>query len=329
VQVLVTGAAGQLGAYVVRELARRDFGVRALVEPGGSTEALEGTGVESVEGDVTVLPHLRRALEGCQAVIHAASMVSLWPPHSVRTTRVNVGGTLNMIEAALEARVKRFVYVGSASSFGPGTLEHPADERSPCRSSRYRTSYMDSKRRAHEIVLEAIRERGLPAVVVNPTYLIGAYGRPDGSSGALLRLRDGGLRAIPSGGRNLVYAGDAAVGACNALHEGRIGECYILGHANLTYRQAADLLSRVLHRPVTARTARPLAVRLAGLAGSLSGALTRRAPALSFPVARMLCVEWYHSPRKAVRELGLPQTPLDRAMREALAWFSREGCPWP
>ncbi|MBN1835835.1 MAG: hypothetical protein JW820_08285, partial [Spirochaetales bacterium] len=97
---------------------------------------------------------------------------------------------------------------------------------------------------------------------------------------------------------------------------------------NLTYREAGELFARVLHLSRSPKAAPPLAVGVVGMMGSLSGLLTRRPPVLSITSARMLCRECYYSPRKAVRELELPQTPLDTAVRAAVAWFTREGCPW-
>ncbi|MBN1837539.1 MAG: NAD-dependent epimerase/dehydratase family protein [Spirochaetales bacterium] len=327
-RVLVTGADGQLGAYVVRELRRRSYAVRGLVQPGRTAEALRGTDVEIAEGDVLDRQAVHRALGGCQAVVHAAAVVGFWPARSKHIMRVNLGGTENMIEGSLSAGIERFIYVGSASSFGPGTREKPADERSPYLNGRYHLGYMDSKMLAQRAVLEAASRRGLPAVVVNPTYLIGAYSDRNGSSGIVLRLLDGNLNIVPPGGRNFIFAGDAAVGVCNALERGQVGECYILGHANLTYREAGELFARVLRLSRSPKAAPPLAVGMVGVVGSLSAFLTRRPPILSITSTRMLCRECYYSPRKAVRELELPQSPLDTAVRAAVAWFTREGCPW-
>ncbi|MBN1835499.1 MAG: NAD-dependent epimerase/dehydratase family protein, partial [Spirochaetales bacterium] len=259
-RVLVTGADGQLGAYVVRELSRRDHAVRALVQPGRPTEALQGTGIEIAAGDVLDRQAVLRALRDCQAVVHAAAVVGFWPARSKHMMRVNLRGTENMIEASLSAGIERFVYVGSASSFGPGTREKPADERSPYLNARYHLDYMDSKMLAQQAVLEAASGRGLPAVVVNPTYLIGAYGDRNGSSGIVVKLLDGSVNLVPPGGRNFIFAGDTAVGVCNALEHGQVGECYILGHANLTYREAGELFAGVLHLSRSPKAAPPLAV---------------------------------------------------------------------
>jgi dihydroflavonol-4-reductase len=321
-KVLVTGGNGQLGATVVRELIARHHEVRALIKPGSDRAPLRGLDVAIVEADVVDHAAVCRATAGAEAVVHAAALVSYWPRRSRLTESVNLGGTRNAIDAALLAGVRRFVYVGSASSFGAGTLQRPGTEGSPYTAARYRMSYLDSKHAAQMAVLEAVETRGLPAIVVSPTFMLGPYGEPRGSSSLLLMLAGQKLAMVPPGGRNFVSTADVAAAIANSLVAGRVGECYILGHENLTYRAAFGRLCAVLGvRPPT-RVAAPVVVKLAGLVQSGAAAVTRRPPSLPLGAALMACDPCYYRCDKAIAELGLPQTPIETAAAQAWRWLT-------
>jgi dihydroflavonol-4-reductase len=320
--ILVTGANGQLGAAVVRELIARGHAVRALIKPASDPTPLRGLRVGVVEADIVDRAAVCRAAAGAEAIVHSAAVVSYWPRRSSLTAQVNFQGTRNVIDAALFAGVGRFVHVGSASSFGSGTLETPGNEESPYTAGRYRVSYFDSKHAAQQAVLGAVAERGLPAVVVNPTFMVGPYGDSRGSSSLLLLLAGGRIPRVPPGGRNFVSTRDVAAATANALELGRAGECYILGHENLTYREAFVRFCAVLGVRPPERPAPAWALRAAGLAQSLGAALTRRPPALPYAAALMTCDPCYYDCSKAIRELALPQTPIEEAAAEAWKWLS-------
>ena len=163
-RVLVTGGDGFLGTNVVLELLDRGYEVRILTEPDRNPGTLDGLPVEVFHGDIRESEAVSKAVDGCDFIIHTAASTSIWPPRSDLLTGINVEGTKNVVRAALSASVKRVVHIGSANTFGYGTKESPGDESRPYACGIYGLGYMDTKYEAHQLVLDAVKRSGLPAV---------------------------------------------------------------------------------------------------------------------------------------------------------------------
>jgi len=319
--VMVTGATGLLGANVVRELESRGHEVRVLVRPSSDLRALEGTHAERLPGHILDRGSLNRAMNGCQAVVHAAAQTGQWPSGYEHYEQVNVHGTRSVMEACRRNGIRRIVHVSTANAFGPGTREHPATELSEFRGFRTGSGYMISKYVAQQNLLMDVEKNRLPVVIVNPTFMIGAFDvKP--SSGRIILM---GLRKhwqfYPPGGKNFVHVRDAATAICNALERGNTGECYLLAGENLTYREFFGKLNRIAgNRP--AQWEIPGSVlQAAGMIGSLVEKTTGRPAPLNLVNSRLLSTGFYYSGKKAVRELGMPQTPVDTAISDTLEWF--------
>ena len=128
-----------------------------------------------------------------------------------------------------------------------------------------------------------------------------------------------------AGGRNYIHVRDAAVGIVNAYEKGRVGECYILGNRNLSYRELFDMIAdETGGKTPKFNYPRPL-VKIYGLFGSVFGRITKKKNVVSFTLAKIACDEHYYTAEKAVKELGLPQTPIETAIRDAFLWFEQNG----
>ena len=128
-----------------------------------------------------------------------------------------------------------------------------------------------------------------------------------------------------SGGRNYLCAKDAVVAIANALTMGRIGECYILGNQNLSYKEAFAKIAETVGVPAPRIFIPALITKAYGFIGSLVGKISGKAPAVSYPMALIACDDHYFSPAKAIRELGLPQTPVEIGIWECFEWLKENG----
>lgn len=323
-KIFVTGADGLLGSNIIRELLSRNYSIKVLSQKGRHVKTLDGLPIEKIEGDLLDKDSLRKGMEGCDFVIHAAASTAVWPTRSEITRRVNILGTKNVMELALEFNITRVVYVGTASTFGFGTKENPGKEGNPYRSSKYGMDYMDSKYEAHKIVIDFFK-KGLPVVIVNPTFMLGPYDSAPSSGAMILGVYNGKVPGYVPGGRNYICAKDAAVGVCNALTMGRIGESYILGNQNLDYKEAFLLMGNVLEVNPPVRRIPGFVMLIYGALSSFFAILLRRKPTVSYNLALISCDEHYFSSAKAVEELKLPQTPIEEGIKDAMIWFKENG----
>ncbi|UOQ50744.1 NAD-dependent epimerase/dehydratase family protein [Hymenobacter cellulosivorans] len=323
-KVLVTGAGGFLGRHLVEQLLRRGYPVRALVRSAaasGPLPPLSALPIEVQEGDITQYATVAGCADGCGAVVHAAALAQVNPARNPAVWAANLTGTENVLQLARQAGVSRFVYVGTANVFGFGTQARPGDETKPYAGRPYGLDYMDSKQAATDLVLQAVTREQLPAVLVHPTFMLGPGDAKPTSNALLLELYRGKLPGYPPGGKNYVHVRDVAQATVNALTQGRVGESYILGNENLSYRDAFARIARVLG---VAPPRWPLPGGLAMLYGhfcDLQAHLTGRPAQLNSAMTAVANDGHYFSVQKARTELTLSQTSLETAVTEALAWF--------
>lgn len=314
-----------LGSNLVRELLAKDYPVRAFLEEGRETGTLDGLDIEKSRGDLLSLSDIGKAMEGCSYVIHTAAVTSVIPNRSETVRKINITGTRNVVAAALEYGIEKMVHVGTANSFGPGTKEDPGDETRPYSGSKYHLDYMDSKRLAQEEVLQAVREKGLPAVVVNPTFMIGPYDSKPGSGEMILSIASGKVPGYTRGGRNYIHVQDVVTGIINALEKGKTGECYILGNSNLSYREIFTLIAETIGvKSPKMYMPKILAMPFSALAPAVS-TLTNTRPRLNLSMAKISCDDHYFSSEKAISELDLPQTDIRTAIKDCYDWFVKNG----
>lgn len=324
-KVFVTGADGLLGSNVVRELINRNYLVKVMIQPGHKAQTLEGLEIEKVEADLLDKTKVLQVSAGADIIIHIAAITNVWPSRGEIYHRVNVEGTKNMIAAALQHQVERMIHVGTASSFGFGSQEKPGTENDPCISAKYGLDYIDTKLEGERAVMEAVHNQGLNALIVNPTFMFGPYDSTPTSGAMILAALRGQVPGFSPGGKNWVAAKDVATAICNAITMGRIGERYILGGENLSYKDAMSQIFEVVGRKPPAFTFPAFLVKFVGAWNTLMSYFTQKPPKLSYPMARIACDGHYFSPDKAISELEMPKTPLKVAIKEALEWFNKNG----
>lgn len=319
---LVTGATGFIGSHLVRLLLDRGEEVvtitRASSDPT-NLEGLETRKLRRVTGDLLDPASVRRALEGCDVVYHLAGMVATKPSLKEAVYASNLTATVGLFEACREARPKKIVYLASIFALGAGDRDHPADERADYNLSDMaaRIDYFDAKRKAE---LEAYRflQAGLPLVFVYPCYCLGPGDVYLSSSQAVVASMRGLLLGVVDGGLNILDVRDAARGLALGMDRGKVGEKYLLGDHNLTWRDLGTALAKVTRRPPPRLVVPGWVVRALGW--GIEKSMGRWAP-FDSRAALVMSRYWYYDASKARRELGFEGRPLEETLRDAVAWF--------
>ncbi|MGC8521374.1 MAG: hopanoid-associated sugar epimerase [Steroidobacteraceae bacterium] len=324
-KALVTGATGFVGAALARTLLAAGWQVRVLVRAGSDRRNLRALPVQSVVGDVTDNASLERAVEGCDAVFHAAADYRLWVPDPQSMYRANVDGTRNLLEAARRAGVTRIVYTSSVACIGLPADGSPGTEDTPVRLDSMVGHYKRSKFLAEQAALEAAA-RGAPVVIVNPAAPIGPRDlKPTPTGQIVLDAALGRTPAYIDTGLNVVHVDDVAAGHVLAFHRGRIGERYILGGENLPLREILIEITRLAGRsPPRVRLPHAVVLPIAYLAEGFAR-LTGKPTRVTVDSVRMARKRMYFSSEKAMRELGYSHRPAALAFADALEWFAAEG----
>ena len=323
---LVTGATGFIGSAVARALVERGHSVRVLVRKTSDRRNLTGLIASEIEGDLADPPSLKRAVQGCRYVFHVAADYRIWVPDPAPMLRSNVEGTKLLMQAALDAEVERIVYCSSVAALGMSKDGTPADETLPVSEDSVVGIYKKSKYRAEQAVLAMVRERGLPAVIVNPAAPVGPRDvKPTPTGRMVADAAAGRLPAYVDTGLNVVHVEDVAMGHVLALECGRIGERYILGSENL---MLADLFALVAEeagrKPPRIKLSRKMLYPLA-IGFETAARLAKIDPLVTRDHLRMARKRMFFTSAKAELELGYRPRPARIAIRDAIAWFRAAG----
>ncbi len=314
-----------LGSNLVRTLLEKGHTVRAFLLPGSKAPTLQGLNIEQTFGNILSSDQLVAAAKNCDAIVHTAANTSIWPSRSEMVRRVNIEGTRHVVETAISTDVQKLIYVGTANSFGYGTKANPGDESRPYLSGKYGLDYMDSKYEAQQLVLTAVQQRGLPALVINPTFMWGAYDSKPGAGAMILAIYNQKVPAFAPGGRNYVHAKDVAEAIANALEYGTEGQCYIAGNQNLNYKEAFTKIAKVVGVKPPAVSIPGFVSKAYGALGSAWSRVSGKPPVVSYAMARISCDHHYFSAAKAVRELNMPQTDIEEAIADCFQWLKVNG----
>ncbi len=324
-KALVTGADGLLGSNLVRQLLHKNFEIKALIHPSSKSNTLEGLNIEKITGDILDISSVKNAAKGCNVVFHVAASTSMWPPQDPRITTINVEGTRNVLEASRYEGINKFIHTGSASSFGYGTKEKPGTEETPYRYGNLRLAYFDSKLKAQKMVLQYAKEGKIDAVVVNPTFMFGPYDAQPSSGKIIVKFVQLKPPFYPPGGRCFIHVNDVAEGMIAALEKGRTGECYILGNRNMEMKELLSILAKITGIREPKIKIPKQAMIFTGRLSSAIASKTKKTPELTYEIARISCVGSYYNAAKAIQELELPQTPIEKTLEDAYRWLKDNG----
>jgi dihydroflavonol-4-reductase len=326
VKVLITGATGFVGSHLAGFLTRQGFHVVALVRRESDTSWLRTIGVELAVGDVRDYDSLHRALKGCRELYHAAADYRLWVPDPKRMYETNVQGTINVMEAALGRGIEKVVYTSTVGVLAASRDGKHSDEESPVGIGDMVGHYKKSKFIAEREVRRFI-EKGLPVVIVNPSTPIGSMDRKPTPTGKMIvDFLNGKIPAYLDTGLNFVDVEDVAAGHWLAAREGKVGRRYILGNKNITLGEFFASIARIAGRTPPKVRLPYLPVLLAAYVDeAISRCIRGRQPAIPLTGVRMAGKYMFFDCSRAAKELHLPQSPVEAALKKAIEWFQGSG----
>jgi dihydroflavonol-4-reductase len=329
----VTGASGFIGSHLVRELLARGHRVKVLLRPGADERSLLGLKFERVTGDILDRRLLEREMEGCQWCFHLAANGSLWLRNYAPMYEVNVEGTRNVLAAAGRMGCQKIIHTSTTGCIGlppvvKGKITPAAAELEPVSEHQMVNDYLRSKYQAEAVAMELVRKKGLPIIIVNPSATIGPGDfKPTPVGRIMVDFLNRRLPPFVDAGLNLVHVRDVAVGHILAAEKGQFGQRYILGSrdGNWTMAQMLAALEELTGIPAPRnQIPRWLALRIAEVSEYLAF-FSGRPPRTTLAGVRMAQHKLWFDPAKAIRELGLPQTPPRQALAEAIRWFGANG----
>jgi dihydroflavonol-4-reductase len=318
-RILVTGGSGFLGAYILRELVQKGYTVRAIHRQGTIPFFLPESIREKVEWircDVRDPLGLEDAMTGFDAVIHAAAKISFAKRERRELYSINIEGTANVVNAALECNIRRFLYVSSVAALGrTGGSEEVTEDKS-WEDSRYNTNYAISKFHGEMEVWRGMGE-GLPAVIVNPSTILG-YGDWNNTSCAIFRSVYNEFPWYTEGINGFVDVADTARAIVRLLQTDIHGERYILNSDNWTWRHLFETMANEFGKKPPTREATPFLTGIAWRMEKAKSLFTGKKALLTRESARVAASKTFFSNDKILRLLpDFRFTPLEETIRIA------------
>jgi len=331
---LLTGAAGFLGSNICAQLLAEGKKVRALVLPNDKSVKFIPKEVEVLFGDLCddqSLEPFFTVPEGMKSVIiHCASMVTVDPQYSDKLMAVNVGGTRNIITKCLaHPECEKMVYVSSTGAIPElphGTKITEVDKFDPCDPKKVVGAYSQSKAKATQMVLDAVRVMGLKACVVHPSGILGPNDHAMGeTSSTVLQIIKGEMPMGMQGSFNLCDVRDLAAGTIAAIDKGRVGECYILANEPVTLKEMCEMLQKECNaKKIKFYLPLDLADKIAqGL--EKQAAKTGKKPLMTTFSVYNLARNNEFDYSKAQRELGYTTRSYQETIHDEVRWFIEEG----
>ena len=327
-RVAITGASGFIGSAVARAVGARGANVVALVEPGADCRNLDGIDAERVTVDIRDAAAVRDACKGARFVFHLAAIYRFWARDPRVFYDVNVGGTLNVLDAVLAAGCERLVYTSSVAVLGLGKTRggEPADETCYADIAHLFGAYKRTKYVAEHEVLRACAQ-GLNVVLALPTLPLGPRDvGPTPTGKIVLDFLNGKMPAVADTDMNVVHVDDLALGHVAALERGRTGRSYILGGENMSMRAILQTLADRAGLPMPKRQVPRALILTAGAASTLvQGQLLRREPRVPLEAARMSATRMIFNDARARAEIGYTSRPGREAIWDSARWFADNG----
>lgn len=324
-KIFITGGTGFIGKYTTELLSKTNHQLKLFVRKSSNSSFLNKLNVATVEGDLNDRQSLLTGMEGCDSVINIAGHYTFWEPDKNIYSKINIEGTRNVMECALESGIKKVVHISTAGVFGK-PAESPFTEESKFGPFQY-SEYFRTKYEGDRIAWDLYQKKGLPLVVIYPVCVIGA-GDTKASGRYLQDLLNRRLPATIFKNRvfSFVCVRDVAKAIVSALEkENNIGEKYLIGNNRYTWKETNELISEISGVPLPKMELPESVIMmnayfLTGLAN-----LIKKPPIWAMAVDQMKVMKEGFSVdgSKAERELGIQYTPIRVALKEAIDSFKK------
>lgn len=325
--ILVTGATGLVGSHLVYELIRSGKQVRALKRPSSDLEMLRKvfnlysdqpdellSKIDWADADIMDIFSLEEAMEGVEEVYHCAALVSFLPEDRKKLMRINTDGTANVVNAALEKKIRKLCHVSSIAALGrPENQADLINEELVWKTSRNNSNYAISKYGAEREVWRGTAE-GLDAVIVNPSIILGVAGASQGSS-RIFNTVWKGLKVYPPGMNGFVDVRDVVRAMILLMNSDIRNERFILSVDNIDYKRLFELIATAMGKPVPRFKISPLMSGLAWRVEKLRSMVTGIKPLITRETARTAVQQYEYSNEKIKKELGFEFTPIGETVQ--------------
>lgn len=324
-KVLVTGATGFLGGWLVRRLLDEGHEVRIIKRRSSRLDEIEGLKLDIHEGDVTHLESLMNASRGIDTVFHLAGLVAYSKAERSAMERINVGGTENVIKACQSQGVRKLIHLSSVVAVGAGfTPQEILNEESPYNIAKLNLGYFETKHHAELVVRKAVNEGTLDAVMINPSTIYGPADAKKGSRNVQLKVARGKFPFYPSGGVSVVAVEDVIDAVIAGWTKGIKGERYIVSGENLLIKDVFEKIARAAGvKPPAIGLPRPVVFAIGRLGDALE-AIGKKGPLNTENAWTSVLYHWFDAV-KAQREFGLKFKSADHAIERSVKWSRDHG----
>lgn len=322
-KIFITGGTGFIGKATINKIDKTKHQLKLLVRRTSDTSFLNDAKVELIEGELNDRNSLLYGIKDCDSVINIAAHYSFWEPDNSVYTKVNVEGTKNVMECALECGVQKFVHISTAGIYGKPEIE-PFTEESKVGPVQF-SEYFRTKYEGDKIGWNLFEKKGLPLVMIYPVAVLGA-GDPKASGQYIHHLIKKKLPATIFNNKtfSFVYVKDVAHAIVNALEkENNIGQKYIVGNSRYTWREINKMISE-LSGVTLPKLSLPdfmtmfNAYFLTGVAN-----LIKKPPlwGMAIDQIKVMKAGFNVDGSKAERELGIKYTPIEVPLKEEIDTF--------